>query len=331
MTTKYLIKLKLFRTMNIKALITLPCIFCFLASFNLNLVADDSETVATGEKEAILQQQLEDTRLNELEAQMHQLELRLQTLQRLLHELRDDATPSIRRPPIDTLISRYAQARDDMTKGFIGVQMDQATDVGVPIVRVLEGAPAEMAGILVGDVLTRIGDVDIAELDDPVTSMVELVNSNPPGSIIRITLLRGTDEVQVDVATVRWSSIAPRQTTTYQVPETLRDIRERLSSLFRSDFESPSNLVYVMDIEEEFGRYFGVDYGVLVLEAEEVEGIKPGDILLKVDDQPIRSVPQAIEEFQDGKDELKLLVKRNKRERSVTVNKNDFKLRSILD
>ena len=314
-----------------KSSIVLACVVCIFASFNLCLVADDSETLDSVEELTILPQQTEDSRLQKLETQMRQLELSLETLQRRYNELLTDEMSSSRRPPIDTLFSRYRQARDDTTKGFIGVQLDQATDVGVPIVRVLERAPARIAGILAGDVITRISDVDIAELDDPVASLVELINSNAPGSIIRVTLLRGTEEVQVDVATVRWSSIDPEQTSTYQMPETLRDIRDRISSLFRSDFESLSNTVYVMDIEEEFGRYFGVEYGVLVLEVEEIEDIKPGDILLKVDDQQIRTVSQAIEELQDGEGELKLLVKRNKRERSVTLDKNEFRLRTILD
>ena len=316
--------------MYMKTSITLTYIVCVFASLNLNLVADDSDT-SDAKGEAIHNQQLENSRLKELEVQMHQLEVRLETMQKMFDELHVDTLPSNRPPPIDTLVSRYTQARDDKTKGFIGVQLDQATDAGVPIIRVLEGGPAKIARILSSDVITRIGDVDIVELDDPVASTVELINSNPPGSIIKITLLRGTEEVQVDVATVRWSSIDPEETATFQIPTTLRDIRERLGSLFQSDFDRPSNTVYVMDIEEEFGRYFGVEYGVLVLEVEEVEGIQPGDILLKVDDQQIRTVSQAIEEIRDGEGELKLVVKRNKRERSVTLDKNTLRLRTILD
>ena len=70
---------------------------------------------------------------------------------------------------------------------------------------------------------------------------------------------------------------------------------------------------------------------MLVLEAEKVRGIQPGDILLKVDDRPIRTVAQAIREVRDGEDKLTLLVKRNNREKSVTLDKNKFKWRSILD
>ncbi|MYF02446.1 MAG: PDZ domain-containing protein [Gammaproteobacteria bacterium] len=322
----------MFRSMGMKASITLTCIVCIFASLNANLVAEDYGTLDSVEEPTILQQQTEDSRLNKLEAQLRQLELRLETLQRRYNELLTDEVSSNRIPPIDTLFSRYRQARDDTTRGFIGVQLDQAMDAGVPIIRVLEGAPANIARVFAGDVITRIGDVEIAELDDPVAATVELINSNPPGSIINITLQRGTEEIQVDVATVRWSSINPEESSTYQIPATLRDIRERISTLFQSDFDRPSDIVYVMDIEEEFGRYFGVEYGVLVLEAEEVEGIQPGDILLKVDDQPIRTVsPQAIEEIRDGEDELKLLIKRNKRERSVTVDKNILRFRTILD
>ncbi|MYD46193.1 MAG: PDZ domain-containing protein [Gammaproteobacteria bacterium] len=320
----------MFRSIYLRASITLACIVCVFASLNLNLVADDSDTVDAKE-EAILKQRSEDSRLKELEAQMHELEVRLETMQKLFDELRVDEIPSIRVQPIDTLESRFMRLEEDATKGFIGVQLDQATDTGVPIIRVIEGAPANIARIRDGDVITRIGDVEVANLDNPVEATVELINSNPPGSIIQITLLRGDEVMNVDVATVRWSSIGFEETATTQIPAVLNNVRDRVSTLFQPDLDRQSDTIYVMDIEEEFGRYFGVEFGVLVLEAEGVEGMQPGDILLKINDQPIRTVSHAIEEIRDDEEELTVLVKRNKREKSVTLDKDEFRLRTILD
>ena len=314
-----------------KASTTLTCIVCILASSNLNLVADDSNTLDSEAEPTLVQQHTEDSRLDKLEARLDQVTVRLELLQMRYDELLTEERSSNRNVPIDTLLSRFTQARDDSTNGFIGVQLEEATDAGVPIVRVLEGAPAALARIRVGDVITKVGDVDIVELENPVASTIEQISLNPPGSIITLTLLRDTKEVQVEVATVRRSSIDPDETSKYQIRATLSDIRERLGSLFRPDIDRPSSTVYVMDIEEDFGRYFGVEYGVLVLEVEEVEGIQAGDILLKVEDQPIRTVSQAIEAIRDGTDELKLLVKRNKRERSVDLEKGTFRIRTILD
>lgn len=320
--------------MKIKVLITLTCITCIVASINLNLVADDSETIDSGE-EAVLKQQSIDERLNEVEAQLRRLESLLRLLEspnvRSLDELLANEIPSIRSRPLDNLLSRTLPVRDDTTKGFIGVQLGEPTDAGVPLTKVIEGAPASIANIQTGDVITRIGDVQVAELDNSVLSTVQLINANPPGSIIQIALVRGDEEILVDVATVRRSTIDFEETTRIQSPEILTKIRGRIGSLLPPELALLNGTVYVMAIDKDFGRYFGVEYGVLVLEAEEVGGIQPGDILLKVDDRPIRTVAQAIREVRNADDKLTLLVKRNKREKRVTLDKNKFRLRTILD
>lgn len=320
--------------MKIKALMTLTSIVCIIASFNLNLFADESDTIDSGE-EAITKQQHVDERLNALEAQLRQLEAQLRRLEvpnlRPVDELLTNEIPSIRSRPLDDFLSRTLPVRDDATKGFIGVYLGHATDAGVPITRVIEGSPASIANILADDVITRIGDVSVAELDDPIASTVELINANPPGSIIQIKLLRGDEEILVDIATVRRSSIDFDEGFSNQARIFLSDLPERLNTQFQTIIDRFNNTVFVMDIEKDLGRYFGVENGVLVLEAEEVEGIQPGDVLLKVDDRPIRTVAQAIREVRAGEEQLTLLVKRNKREKSVTLEKNEFRLRSILD
>lgn len=316
--------------MNLKVPITITCIVCVFVSLTSNLVADDADTIDSSE-EAVLKQQSVDERLNRFDAQLHNLEEHLESLQRRYNELLANEFPSVRIRPLDNFLSRTLPVRDDTTKGFIGVHLGQPTDAGVPLTRVIEGSPASIANILAGDVLTRVGDVDVTEQDDPAASAAELINANPPGSIIQLTLLRGDDELRVDVATVRRSSIDYEEGTSNQLRTFLSGIRERLNTQFQTNFDRINNAVFVMDIERDFGRYFGVEYGVLVLEAEEVEGIQPGDILLKVDDRPIRTVAQAIREVRNANDELTLLVKRNKREKSVTLDKNQFRIRTILD
>ena len=202
-------------------IILLTCIACIVATFNLNLVADDSDTIDSGE-EAVLKQRRIDERLNELEAQLHRLEALLGILEvqnlRPLDELLTNEIPSLRSRPLDNLLSRTLPDRDDTTNGYIGVYLGQPTDSGVPITRVIDGAPASIADVLAGDVITRIGDVSVAELDDPITSTIELINANSPGSIIQIAVVRGDEEVLVEVATVRRSSIDFEESATNRMP-----------------------------------------------------------------------------------------------------------------
>jgi len=65
------------------------------------------------------------------------------------------------------------------------------------LVRVVEsGSPADRAGIQSGDLLTRVGDVEVTTFDD-VGAALEAVADQPT---VRLHLLRGADELDVEVA-----------------------------------------------------------------------------------------------------------------------------------
>lgn len=42
-------------------------------------------------------------------------------------------------------------------------------------------------------------------------------------------------------------------------------------------------------VDPRLGRYFGTDHGVLVLSSGELEGLEPGDVIQRVDSQPVRT------------------------------------------
>ena len=73
--------------------------------------------------------------------------------------------------------------------------------VGLPdrdgvLVRVVEdGSPADRAGIQSGDLLTRVGDVDVASVDDVATAL----EGATADATVTVHLLRGTDELDLEV------------------------------------------------------------------------------------------------------------------------------------
>jgi serine protease Do len=73
--------------------------------------------------------------------------------------------------------------------------------VGLPdragvLVRVVESdSPADRAGVQPGDLVTRIGDVDVASVDDVATGL----ERSADGPTVRLHVLRGTDDLDLDV------------------------------------------------------------------------------------------------------------------------------------
>ncbi len=66
---------------------------------------------------------------------------------------------------------------------------------GVLIRGVADDGPAAAAGIAEGDMVVKVADRDIAEVDD----LHEALDAASPGEELALTLLRGTDELQVTV------------------------------------------------------------------------------------------------------------------------------------
>ena len=295
----------------------------------VSLVGEDHQASIRTNTEAQQSQGSQEFLLSEVDTRLQELEARLKVMQSLLDEIAQEAQSRPSRI-FRSLIPRLSEIQNDVTQGFIGVQMDQATDSGVPIVRVFEGSPASVAGIEVGDVILKVQDKEISKLDYPIVSTAELINSNPPGTTIQITLLRANNEITLDVTTARRSSIDFENTFAIEIDSVLQNLTDRFETMLRESREIRKT-IYIMEIEETFGRYFGVENGVLVIAAKEGGEIQPGDVLLKIDDQPIQTTSQATSLMHAADDEYTILVKRDNREIRLTLSKDQFRLRPLMD
>ncbi len=225
-------------------------------------------------------------------------------------------------------------------QGVIGVRLGEATDTGVPIQEVFKGTPADIAGIQTDDEILVIGKVKLADLDHPTAFTSAFIGSKQPGSIIRLTINRDRKKHDISVAVIDRGSLSAFISPTSGWAPSVGSVRIPESGGFAgaiaglTDFlivPNTDNKIFVMEIEEEFGDYFNVEYGILVLKAEDVEGIQAGDILIEIDEKPVRSLSQVFRHKQDADDEVEILLKRNNREKSVTLDKEKFSLHAILE
>ncbi len=223
------------------------------------------------------------------------------------------------------------------TDGVIGVMLEAASSNGVLIKGVMDTAPAYLAGVKAGDVISSIDDVDLLNLEDPVQSAVEVITSKVPGTVVRLILQRNDDEQEIEVATIDRFSMEKLRAFGGQwhavdgVTINNTPVDPRFWNYITASFPGADNKFFVMEIEEDLGSYFDVEYGVLVVKAPDEDSIQAGDILLKIDDKPIRSISQAFQHKHNAEDKIELQIKRKKKEMNITLEKDKFSLRAILE
>lgn len=205
--------------------------------------------------------------------------------------------------------------------------------IGALIERVLPGSPADEAGLRDGDIITKLdgrslltGDEDYDEDEPPpARRLVERARRLEAGDTVEV-------EYRRDDATRTTSVVAGGREGSYVVypeapamPLQLRQLTERLEHLPRAmSVGFPAGLpgLELSELNEGLSEYFGTEKGVLVLDVpEESElGLRPGDVIQKIDGRDVRS-PGHVERIlrsYDPDEEITFEIVRQKRTTTVT-------------
>jgi len=187
-----------------------------------------------------------------------------------------------------------------VTRGWLGVAIQEITPdlaeafgvkEGVVVTRVIPGSPAEKAGIKPGDIIVAVNGEKVSNFRDLQLKIIKL----KPGTEATITVLRKGKKKDIKVV-----------------------IGELKDSYARG--VSPMDLgLFVRDLSEEEIKSYKVPHGVLV---ERVEygspayeaGLRPGDVILEVQGEPVKSAQEFYERLKElkeqGKKRVALRVKR---------------------
>ena len=89
--------------------------------------------------------------------------------------------------------------------GFLGIQYRPSTvaqggneSLGFEVVMVVEGSPAQKAGLVVGDQLTKIDDFDLTKTAR-TTALLNFIRSKRPADKVQVTVIRDGQSRVVDV------------------------------------------------------------------------------------------------------------------------------------
>ncbi len=172
---------------------------------------------------------------------------------------------------------------------------------GVLVSNIQPGGPADKAGLKAGDIIVEVNGKKVENVQD----LQNLIMKNPPGTKIRLKVIREGKEYYFDVVTTSLedeNNLNPNQSEP-------------------SEIENYIGLI-VSDLTPEVIKKYGlpsVPYGVFVYSvkggslAEEV-GLQAGDIILSVNKKPVKSAQQfwsiLKEAVKTGKDSVLLYIQR---------------------
>ncbi len=220
--------------------------------------------------------------------------------------------------PINLAKHVYKQLveKGKVVRGWLGIFLQELSgdliealgvNEGVLVSEVIEGSPAEKAGIEVGDVIVEFDGEKIVS----IPQLQGVVSETSPGKRVKVGILKDGRKKKLMVNTGEM----PEQFAAAEVEEK----PEEMGWLGLT----------VTSVDNEKARQFGVEAeeGILVIRVEsnspaEDAGIVPGDLLLKINRKNVKdmkSYEKIKGELEGKKDSVLFLVQRGSRNRFIAV------------
>lgn len=194
---------------------------------------------------------------------------------------------------------------------------------GVAVSKVIEGGPAEKAGLRKDDVVLRFNGEDVTS----VRKLNRLISEVAPDHLARLTISRNGAEQELSITVGKRkefnSQMSPGPNT-----EKLLEEMNRTPGPYTFALGSSRRIgVSTNTLTKQLADYFGVagDKGVLVTSVRENSpaakaGLKAGDVITEVDNEKIGEVgdlSRAINRRSEG--EITLTIVRDKSQRTIRV------------
>jgi S1-C subfamily serine protease len=187
-------------------------------------------------------------------------------------------------------------SKEPTRRAVIGVNITGGHQVGGPvegvtIVGVAPGGAADDAGLRVDDVIVEMNGVSLMASSAPEANraLLDFMSGVEPGDELRIIYLR---DGQANVATLAAEELDPSMMTEPVYP-LMRDL-ERLGREFGEDVIGSLKFRWrhhglfagmeLVVVTPELGRYFGTEYGLLVIRAPDDQAIdlQDGDVIREI-------------------------------------------------
>jgi len=204
---------------------------------------------------------------------------------------------------------------------------------GVLVNQVVEGGPAEKAGVKAGDVIVSVNGQSVGSPDE----LQALVRRGHAGDRVRLDLARENKRQALTATLGERSSGATWSRTTTTRTESDSDDNED-SILSDDDLQSLKNLgdmpipgrgrlgVQLQDLDGDLGSYFSVPQGkgALIVEVEKESpaaraGLKAGDVIVKVGEDSVEDSNDAARAIREREGKTSFTIVRRGQRQTVTA------------
>ncbi len=187
-------------------------------------------------------------------------------------------------------------------RGLLGVNIQDVTEAlaksfkrpdsyGALVSQVVEGSPAEKAGVQSGDIITKFNGHDVTG----AAQLKNMVGQEKPGASSTLTLWRNNKTMEVNVTIgERDQKSAAAKTTPSTAGDTSNELGVEIEKV-------PAQVAEQMGLKDDQGVRIK---DVASNSAAAKMGLRPGDVILQVDDQPIKDVAgfnSAVKEAKNNK------------------------------
>ena len=216
-------------------------------------------------------------------------------------------------------------------RAYLGVLIGDQSEDGIVVAGVTPAGGAEAAGIESDDVIVAINGESLTGQDQPLNILHGVLDDVAPGGEVELRVYRDgnieTHEVTTTPSVVHIEG---------QVPMLLEKLGQagRVQITPAAPLTAPrpwlnlmgalggTEQLQLVDIGEDLGDYFGVDGGVLVLNAPGKSELKPGDVLRRIDGADVGSANEAYRLLAaTSGDNAEVEIRRKNRKAEVTVAK----------
>lgn len=227
--------------------------------------------------------------------------------------------------------------------GWLGIEIDEVTPEkakdlklsatrGVVVSEIESGSPAAKAGLKENDVILQYDGQTI----EGTVQFRRLVRETPPGRSVTLGISRGGNAQNLSVELGDRSSFSEKRMKArihdFGGPDVERFAGPNLDFRFDMpevmDWRTPSLGISAEDLSGQLGAYFGAPDGAGILVREvrpgtpaEKAGLKAGDVIVQLDEKPIRALADLREQLRDKSEEksVRLGILRKGAELNVNV------------
>ena len=209
----------------------------------------------------------------------------------------------------DTVVQSMSHFLDSID-AVLGIEFEPNDQDTLLVKSLHPESPLTHSGLRDGDILISVNGISAPKRRDEniiVTFpelMVNQIQQSAEPLVLEVS--RNGETVSLEVPTRKdlWQDFVSSQSAF----GTAQNFNSQLDLFFAQEVEQSS--LVVMEIESDLGDYFDVEFGVLVLQAPDRSLLKPGDILLEIDDQNIRATSHVRKALRGPSDDVAIRVKR---------------------